>query len=74
MASEKTESGFLPGLVIGAAVGAAMGLVLAPRPGSETLALILDRSEELRGRAAEFLDEARQVLRAVNRKASSNGL
>ena len=74
MASEKTESGFLPGLVIGAAVGAAVGLVLAPRPGSETLALILDRSEELRGRAAEFLDEARQVLRAVNRKASSNGL
>ena len=70
MASENTDSAFLPGLVVGALAGATLGMLLAPRPGGETLALLLDRSAELRDRASEFLDEAHYVLRVATRKAS----
>ena len=70
MANEKTDSAFLPGLLVGALAGATLGLLLAPKPGGETLALLFDRSAELRDRASEFLDEARYVLRVASRKAS----
>lgn len=44
---------FVTGMVFGAMVGAAIGLMLAPKPGSETRQLVRDR-------AGEYLDVARE--------------
>ena len=68
MADNSAESSFLPGLVAGAVVGTAVGLLLAPRPGGETLALLLDRSASLRDRISELLDEAGYMVRVATRK------
>lgn len=44
---------FVTGMVFGAALGAAIGLLLAPKPGSETRQIV-------RERAGEYLDVARE--------------
>jgi gas vesicle protein len=49
-----TTSGlFLLGLMLGAAVGAAIGLLYAPRPGMESRQDLVDWADGLRSRAAE---------------------
>lgn len=45
---------FLAGFVIGLSIGAAVGLLLAPQSGSETVNLV-------RGRVQAVLDEGRQA-------------
>ena len=72
MAGDKDHSSFVPGMVVGACLGAAVGLLLAPRPGSETVALLLDQSASLRERAAEFIEDARSMLQVAARKADAN--
>ncbi len=44
---------FVTGMVFGAVMGAAIGLLLAPKPGSETRQLVRDR-------AGEYLEVARE--------------
>ena len=44
---------FVTGMIFGAALGAALGLLLAPKPGSETRQIV-------RERAGEYLDVARE--------------
>ena len=44
---------FVTGMVFGAAMGAVLGLLLAPKPGSETRQIV-------RERAGEYLDVARE--------------
>ena len=44
---------FVTGMLFGAVVGAAIGLLVAPKPGSETRQLV-------RERAGEYLDVARE--------------
>ena len=60
---EAGGSGFVPGLLLGAVLGAALGVMLAPRPGGETRVTVLERTEELRERMGEWLDEARNIAR-----------
>ncbi len=45
---------FLTGFIIGVSLGAAIGLLFAPSPGSEALTLV-------RGRVNEILEEGRQA-------------
>lgn len=45
---------FLTGFIIGMSLGAAIGLLLVPQSGSETLTLV-------RGRVNEILEEGRQA-------------
>jgi gas vesicle protein len=51
---------FVAGFLIGGLVGAATALLIAPQSGEETRAIIRDRSIELRDRAYESADQARQ--------------
>jgi len=51
---------FFAGFLVGALVGAAAALILAPQSGEETRSLIHDRGIELRGRAGELSEEARK--------------
>ena len=45
---------FLTGFIVGMSLGAAIGLLLAPQSGSETLTLV-------RGRVNEVMEEGRQA-------------
>ena len=54
---------FLYGMLIGMAVGAAAGLLLAPRPGAEMRGQLAERSKEAAGRIG------RAAARAVGRTA-----
>ncbi|MCE5208438.1 MAG: YtxH domain-containing protein [Chloroflexi bacterium] len=57
--AERDEFGaFLIGFVVGGLTGAITALLLAPQSGTETRALIKDKSVELRDKAAESLEEA----------------
>jgi gas vesicle protein len=60
---------FFAGLVIGALVGAATALLLAPQSGEETRAQIRDVSLELKERANETLAEAREKAEAITADA-----
>ena len=61
--------GFVQGLTVGLVVGVGIGLLVAPRPGRQTLDMLMDRSDALRDRVAEFLNEARAIARAAERRA-----
>jgi len=52
------------GFVLGAVVGVAIGMLYAPRPGTETRAMIADKADEVREKVSEAVD-------MVKEKASS---
>jgi gas vesicle protein len=59
--ADKTCAGdFLAGLLVGALVGAATALLMAPQSGEETRTLIRDKGVELGHRADELGVEARE--------------
>jgi gas vesicle protein len=60
MADKTCAGDFLAGLFVGALVGAAAALLLAPQSGEETRGLIHDKGVELGHRADELGVEARQ--------------
>ena len=60
MADNTCAGDFLAGLLVGALVGAAAALLMAPQSGEETRTLIRDKGVELGQRADELSLEARQ--------------
>jgi gas vesicle protein len=58
-------NGFLMGVVCGAAVGAAVGLLLAPKAGAELRHQLYDASGRLRRRAAEGYNAAAETVSHV---------
>ena len=60
MANNDDGSSFVMGFFVGGIVGAVVGILLAPRPGSETRATILEQSETLRDRAEELAAKVRE--------------
>ena len=65
MASEHGGPGFSTGLILGGLIGALAGLLMAPRPGEETLAQVKERTAGLRQKAEELTAEARERLREI---------
>lgn len=59
MSENTCGSDFLAGFLIGALVGAATALILAPQSGEDTRSLIRDKSIELRGQAGDLTESAR---------------
>lgn len=59
MAEKACTGDFLAGLFVGALVGAAAALLLAPQSGEETRTLIYDKGIELGHKADELGEEAR---------------
>ena len=55
--------GFFSGFVIGGIIGAAVGLLMAPKAGQDTLEEIRTRSDEWRARGREFMDDESGSLR-----------
>ena len=76
---------FVTGMIFGAALGAAVGLLLAPKPGSETRQIVRERAGEyfdvarerageyaspVRERAGEVIGSARERVASVRRRGS----
>jgi gas vesicle protein len=67
---------FMTGLICGAAVGAAIGLLLAPRSGAEMRQTLSDSAGRLREKGREAYDAASEAVgRAVDqgRRAAESG-
>ena len=62
MASDGGGSSFVSGFLFGGIIGAVVGILLAPRPGSETRSDLLDQSEEFREKTEEILARLRERL------------
>ena len=80
---------FVTGMIFGAALGAAVGLLLAPKPGSETRQLVRERAGEyfdvarerageyaspVRERAGEVIGSARERVASVRRRGGRDEL
>lgn len=61
--------GFVTGLLFGAAVGAALGVIFAPRAGSDTRRQIADSGKNLREGAMRTYEQARDGANTVVSKA-----
>ena len=76
---------FVTGMIFGAALGAAIGLLLAPKPGNETRQLVRERAGEyidvarerageyagpVRERAGEVIGSARERVASVRRRGN----
>lgn len=49
----------LAGIGLGALIGAAAGLLFAPKPGTETREMLADKLKELKGKTDEWVAEQR---------------
>jgi gas vesicle protein len=63
MSDKGGGSGFLFGAVIGGLVGAAAGMLLAPRPGKEMRGQLADQAELVRSRRLNAFDDQISELR-----------
>ena len=56
--SERNDAGYLGWFLLGAALGAAAALLLAPKTGAQTRELLSEQGNEMARRAREFAAEA----------------
>jgi len=66
---ESGGGGFLIGLLCGAALGAALGLMFAPKAGSEIRQRLYDSTDDLRRKAYESYGQASEQVNTVATKA-----
>ena len=62
MADNDSGHSFVSGFLLGGIVGAVVGILLAPKTGSETRASLLEQSETLRTRAEELAARVREQV------------
>lgn len=66
---ESGGGGFLIGLLCGTALGAAIGLMFAPKAGSEFRQRLYDQTGDIRRKAHETYDQATEQVNTVATKA-----
>jgi len=65
---------FLAGVGVGALIGAAAGILLAPKPGTETREELSHKFEDLKGRVNDWVREKKnKVTSAVEQVADEAG-
>jgi gas vesicle protein len=74
MADKTNSIDFFAGFVVGALVGAAAALLLAPQSGEETRGLIRDKGIELKEQADELSAEARKRAEQVQMQAREKAI
>lgn len=63
--------GFAYGLLVGTALGAAVALLFAPKPGSELRGQLADATSRIRQRAGQAYDRASSAMNDVAGRARS---
>jgi gas vesicle protein len=71
MADGDRGSGFAIGLLVGAALGLAIGFLFAPRSGEETRRILKEKAETARERAAEITRKVRETAGETVKKAQA---
>lgn len=60
--SEKGNTGsFFTGLLIGAVIGVAVGILFAPQSGKETRAVLKDKAVKAKEKAGELVQKVKQI-------------
>lgn len=67
---EGTGGGFMLGLIAGVALGAGLGMLLAPKPGAELRGQLGDQASRLRDRATEGYSAASTKVSSLYNRAS----
>jgi len=52
------------GMLVGLAVGAAVGMLLAPKSGADTRAMLKEKAEDVRGKAGDTVKRVRRGITA----------
>lgn len=60
--NRETSTGFFSGLLLGAVIGAAIGILYAPQPGSETRRLVKEKAVEVKEKAAQAASKIKQAV------------
>lgn len=69
MSEKDTLGGLGIGLILGAAIGLAIGFLYAPRPGEETREIIKEKAVEAKDKATDVIDKVKQT--AVEAKTTA---
>ena len=73
MADNDSGMAFVSGFLLGGLVGAAIGLLLAPKSGAETRAGIAEHSDEWRHRAEDIAGQISHNITSRHRQFASSG-
>jgi len=65
MSEKEKGAAFAMGILAGTAIGLAVGLLYAPRPGTETRELLKEKTEDARHKAADIIQEARERAKKI---------
>ena len=68
MSDKDSGASFTVGFLMGAAVGAAIGFLYAPKPGSETRELLKHKAEEAREKASEVAEKAKETAAGARKR------
>ena len=69
--NNESAKGMGIGILIGAVVGAAIGILYAPHSGKVTRAMIRDKADEARTKADEIVEEAREKAGQIIKEAKA---
>jgi len=65
MSEKEKGAAFAMGILAGTAVGLAVGLLYAPRPGTETRGILKEKTEDAKHKAADIIQEARERAKKI---------
>jgi gas vesicle protein len=68
MAEKDTGASFAIGFFLGAVVGVAIGFLYAPKPGSETRAMLKEKAESAAEKAKETAEKAKEAAVAAEHR------
>ncbi|MBU2535457.1 MAG: YtxH domain-containing protein [Chloroflexota bacterium] len=68
MAEKDTGASFAVGFLFGAVIGVAIGFLYAPKPGSETRAMLKEKAETAAEKAKETAEKAREAAVAAEHR------
>ena len=60
--NKDTSSGFFSGLLMGAVLGAAIALLYAPQPGTETRRMVKEKALEVKEKAAKAASKIKESV------------